>query len=101
MTASPRHVRKRDRPAYLRRRAPGCVKDHVKAAAKTVPGGYVVEAAIDLPTITLAPGTLLGFDVQVNDATGTARTSAVTWNDSTGRAYLDTSHWGVLRLARG
>ncbi|MFI7632936.1 endo-1,4-beta-xylanase [Nonomuraea sp. NPDC049400] len=79
----------------------GGVKDHVKAAAKTVPGGYVVEAAIDLPTITLAPGTLLGFDVQVNDATGTARTSAVTWNDSTGRAYLDTSHWGVLRLARG
>ncbi|MEV0235239.1 endo-1,4-beta-xylanase [Nonomuraea sp. NPDC050786] len=76
------------------------VKDHVKAATRTVPGGYVVEAAIDLPTITLAPGTLLGFDVQVNDATGTARTSAVTWNDSTSRSYLDTSHWGVLRLAR-
>ncbi|MFI7125175.1 endo-1,4-beta-xylanase [Nonomuraea sp. NPDC050153] len=79
----------------------GGVKDHVKAVAKTVPGGYVVEAAIDLPTITLAPGTLLGFDAQVNDATGPARTSAVTWNDNTGRSYLDTSHWGVLRLAQG
>ncbi|MEV1174288.1 endo-1,4-beta-xylanase [Nonomuraea sp. NPDC049784] len=79
----------------------GGVKDHVQAVAKMVPGGYVVEAAIELPTIRLAEGTLLGFDVQVNDATGAARTSAVTWNDSTGRAYLDTSHWGVLRLARG
>ncbi|MEV4356744.1 endo-1,4-beta-xylanase [Nonomuraea sp. NPDC049625] len=79
----------------------GGVKDHVKAVTRTVPGGYVVEAAIDLPTITLAPGTLLGFDAQVNDATGTARTSAVTWNDNTGRSYLDTSHWGVLRLTQG
>ncbi|MEV0995838.1 endo-1,4-beta-xylanase [Nonomuraea sp. NPDC050202] len=75
------------------------VKDNVRAAAVTVPGGYVVEAAVELPTITLEEGTLLGFDVQVNDATGGTRTSAVTWNDATGRGYLDTSHWGVLRLA--
>ncbi|MBE1591563.1 endo-1,4-beta-xylanase [Nonomuraea angiospora] len=79
----------------------GGVKDHVKAVTRRVPGGYVVEAAIELPTITLAPGTLLGFDTQVNDATGTTRTSAVTWNDNTGRTYLDTSHWGVLRLTQG
>ncbi|MEV4574894.1 endo-1,4-beta-xylanase [Nonomuraea jabiensis] len=79
----------------------GGVKDHVKAVTRTVPGGYVVEAAIDLPTITLAPGTLLGFDAQVNDATGTTRTGAVTWNDNTARSYLDTSHWGVLRLTQG
>ncbi|WP_171074929.1 endo-1,4-beta-xylanase [Nonomuraea basaltis] len=76
------------------------VKDNLSAVAKVVPGGYVVEAAIRLPTVTLTEGTLLGFDVQVNDATGTARTGAVTWNDSTGRSYLDTSHWGVLHLAR-
>ncbi|MFC4113106.1 endo-1,4-beta-xylanase [Nonomuraea zeae] len=74
------------------------VKDHLKAVAKVVPGGYVVEAAITLPTVTLGAGALLGFDVQVNDATGAARTGAVTWNDRTNRAYLDTSHWGVLRL---
>ncbi|MCK2220065.1 endo-1,4-beta-xylanase [Actinomadura sp. ATCC 31491] len=74
------------------------VKDNLKAVAKVVPGGYVVEAAIELPTATLRPGALLGFDVQVNDATGAARTAAATWNDATGRGYLDTSHWGVLRL---
>ncbi|MEV0380305.1 endo-1,4-beta-xylanase [Nonomuraea sp. NPDC050643] len=77
----------------------GGVRDKVRAAARAVPGGYVVEAAITLPTITLAEGTLLGFDVQVNDAVGAARTSAVTWNDATGRGYLDTGHWGVLRLS--
>ncbi|WP_052423311.1 endo-1,4-beta-xylanase [Nonomuraea candida] len=78
----------------------GGVKDKVRAAARTAPGGYVVEAAIDLPTVTLAAGSLLGFDIQVNDAAGGARTGAVTWNDATGRSYLDTSHWGVLRLTR-
>lgn len=76
------------------------VKDNLTAAAKTVPGGYVVEAAVKLPTITLEDGTLLGFDVQVNDATGAARTSAATWSDATGQGYRDTSHWGVLRLRR-
>ncbi|MFB4277675.1 endo-1,4-beta-xylanase [Nonomuraea sp. MTCD27] len=75
------------------------IRDNVRAVAKVVPGGYVVEAAVRLPTIEMAEGALLGFDVQVNDATGAARTGAVTWNDSTGRSYLDTSHWGVLRLA--
>ncbi|MFG1702597.1 sugar-binding protein [Nonomuraea sp. M3C6] len=51
-----------------------------------------------MPAVALGEGTLPGFDVQVNDATGAARTSAVTWNDITGRGYLETSHWGVLRL---
>ncbi|MFB4290193.1 endo-1,4-beta-xylanase [Nonomuraea sp. ATR24] len=76
------------------------VKDNLTGAARTVPGGYVVEAAIRLPTVTLREGTLLGFDVQVNDATGAVRTGAATWNDATGRGYVDTSHWGVLRLTR-
>ncbi|WP_049566282.1 endo-1,4-beta-xylanase [Nonomuraea sp. SBT364] len=76
------------------------VKDNLTGAARAVPGGYVVEAAIKLPTVPLRKGTLLGFDVQVNDATGAARTGAATWHDATGRSYLDTSHWGVLRLSR-
>ncbi|SDH02042.1 endo-1,4-beta-xylanase [Nonomuraea jiangxiensis] len=75
------------------------VRDNLEAVARVVPGGYVVEAAVAVPTVRLAPGVLAGFDVQVNDATGGARTGAVTWHDGTGRAYLDTSHWGVLRLA--
>ncbi|MFE9669467.1 sugar-binding protein, partial [Microbispora bryophytorum] len=77
---------------------PAAVAGNLTAAAKAVPGGYVIEAAVKLPTITLRDGTLLGFDVQVNDATGAARTSAATWNDATGQGYRDTSHWGVLQL---
>ncbi|MFC4534972.1 endo-1,4-beta-xylanase [Sphaerisporangium dianthi] len=76
------------------------VKDNLVSAAKVVPGGYVVEASIALPTITPAQGGLLGFDVQVNDATGAARTGAVTWNDSSGRSYVSTAGWGVLELGR-
>ncbi|MFI6511900.1 endo-1,4-beta-xylanase [Streptosporangium sp. NPDC050855] len=74
------------------------VRDNLTAAAVRTSGGYVVEAAIRLPTVTLARDTLLGFDVQVNDATGAARTAAATWSDPTGRGYVDTSRWGVLRL---
>ncbi|MFC5823795.1 endo-1,4-beta-xylanase [Nonomuraea insulae] len=74
------------------------VRENVRAATRVVPGGYVVEAAVKLPTIEVGEGALLGFDVQVNDAAGGARTSAVAWNDATSRSYLDTSHWGALQL---
>ncbi|MEU8384096.1 endo-1,4-beta-xylanase, partial [Streptosporangium sp. NPDC048865] len=76
------------------------VRDNLTGAATRVTGGYVVEAAIRLPTVTPAQNALLGFDVQVNDATGATRTAAATWNDPTGRSYVDTSRWGVLRLVR-
>ncbi|MFJ2033326.1 endo-1,4-beta-xylanase [Streptosporangium sp. NPDC087985] len=76
------------------------IKDNLKSAARKVPGGYVVEATIKLPTVTLAKGVLLGFDIQVNDATGASRTAAVTWNDPTGQSYLSTARWGVLQLAK-
>ncbi|WP_424530342.1 endo-1,4-beta-xylanase [Sphaerisporangium viridialbum] len=76
------------------------VKDNLTSAAKIVPGGYVVEASIRLPTVTLAAGSLLGFDIQVNDATAAARTGAVTWNDASGQSYLSTAGWGVLELTR-
>ncbi|WP_308201464.1 endo-1,4-beta-xylanase [Sphaerisporangium perillae] len=76
------------------------VRDNLVSAAKAVPGGYLVEASIALPTISPAKGDLLGFDVQVNDATGAARTGAVTWNDSTGLSYLSTAGWGVLELGK-
>ncbi|MCC5578829.1 endo-1,4-beta-xylanase [Microtetraspora sp. AC03309] len=76
------------------------IKDNLTSAARIVPGGYVIEAAVTLPTITLAKDALLGFDVQVNDATGASRTGAVTWNDPTGQSYLSTARWGVLRLTK-
>ena len=65
-----------------------------------VPGGYLVEAAIALDAIEARPGTLLGFDVQVNDdgLGDGVRSGVVTWNDPTGESWRNTSRFGVLRL---
>lgn len=64
--------------------------------------GYLVEMAIPLTSITPANGTMLGFDAQVNDADASgARTGVVTWSDSTGKSYTDTSHFGNLELVGG
>jgi endo-1,4-beta-xylanase len=76
----------------------GAIANNLTSATRLVPGGYVVEASIAFNTVTPHPGSLVGFDLQVNDATAGARTSAVTWQDPTGASFHDTSRWGVLRL---
>lgn len=76
------------------------IADNLRSAVRLVPGGYAVEAAIALDPIAPRPGSLVGFDLQVNDATAGARTAAATWHDPTGRSYVDTSRWGVTRLVR-
>jgi endo-1,4-beta-xylanase len=78
----------------------GAIAGNLTSATRLVPGGYVVEASIAFNTVTPRPGALVGFDIQVNDATAGARTSAVTWQDPTGNSFHDTSRWGVLRLVR-
>jgi endo-1,4-beta-xylanase len=76
-------------------------QDNYTSAAKVVDGvGYVVEAAIRLDTITPKVGTVIGFDLQVNndqDGNGT-RDSVTNWSDSSGQSYQDTSKLGVLQL---
>jgi endo-1,4-beta-xylanase len=74
------------------------IANNLHSATRVVPGGYLVEASIDLPTIHPAPGTLIGFDLQVNDATAGARTAARTWRDPTGLSFINTSRWGVAKL---
>ncbi|GAB1821804.1 endo-1,4-beta-xylanase [Herbidospora sp. RD11066] len=76
------------------------VRDNLTSAVSRTSTGYIVEAAIRLPTVTLSKDRVLGFDVQINDATGTARTAAVTWQDPTGQSYLSTARWGALRLGK-
>lgn len=72
-------------------------------ATRLVDGGYIVEAAIALDVVQAQAGMLIGFDFQVNDdGTGTGvRSSVATWSDESGRAYLDPSRFGVLRLQMG
>lgn len=62
--------------------------------------GYILEAAIPLTAITPEVGTLLGFDLQVNnDQTGSSkRDSVAIWCDPTGNSYRDKSGLGTVEL---
>jgi len=77
----------------------------VVSATQKIPGGYIVEAAIALPTPPataswLSPSAFVGFDIQVNnDGLGNGvRSSVVTWNDTTGNDYLDPSRFGAVEF---
>ena len=70
-----------------------------RSRTMVIPGGYRVEMAIPLYAIKPAPGAILGFDVQINDATSGARTGIRNWADGTNMGYLDTSGFGLLVLS--
>ncbi|MFU0800586.1 MAG: hypothetical protein ACFWUE_08020 [Xylanivirga thermophila] len=75
-------------------------QERFETATKIVDGGYIVEAAIPFKTIKGKIGNIIGFDVQVNDADNTgSRTGVITWNDTAGNNYRDTSNFGCLLLA--
>ncbi|HVQ95430.1 MAG TPA: sugar-binding protein [Mycobacteriales bacterium] len=76
----------------------GLVANNLTSATKLVPGGYVVEASIAFNPVTPHPGSLVGFDLQVNDATAGTRTAVTTWQDPTGLSFRNTSRWGTLHL---
>jgi endo-1,4-beta-xylanase len=65
-----------------------------------IPGGYRVEMALPLYAIKPAPGALLGFDVQINDATSGGRTGIRNWANDTNMGYQDTADYGLLVLTR-
>ncbi|MFG1734807.1 endo-1,4-beta-xylanase [Paenibacillus sp. 843] len=77
-------------------------EDNFTSAAKVTDGGYVVEAAIRLDKIKAEKGTIIGFDLQVNndeDGQGT-RDSVAIWSDPTGQSYQNTSRFGVLEFTK-
>ncbi len=69
----------------------------LESATRTVTGGYVVEAAVDLLEYG-GRGTFHGLDFQVNDATAGSRTAIRTWADPTGLGYQSTARLGVAEL---
>ena len=76
----------------------GYQEGRLTSATTVVPGGYVVEAAIELGSELSGPGTFHGLDFQVNDASAGARTSTKSWADPTGLGYQTTARWGVTQL---
>lgn len=73
-------------------------KDGFESATKLIDGGYVVEMQVKFYATTPAEGQVVGFDVQVNDATGATRTALAIWSDLTGSGYQNASTWGDLTL---
>jgi endo-1,4-beta-xylanase len=70
-----------------------------RSAARTTARGYLVEMALPLYAIQAQPGSLLGFDVQINDADASgARGGTRNWVDATGQGYQNTAGYGLLLL---
>ncbi|ADU28823.1 endo-1,4-beta-xylanase [Evansella cellulosilytica] len=78
----------------------GFGSDTFRSATAITEEGYIVEAAIKLEAIEPVEGTVIGFDIQVNnDENGDGvRNSVVTWNDPTGESYQSTSQFGELQF---
>ncbi|PLV57660.1 endo-1,4-beta-xylanase [Thermotoga sp. SG1] len=72
-----------------------------KTAVKLIEGGYIVEAAIKWKTIKPSPDTVIGFNVQVNDANEKGqRVGIISWSDPTNNSWRDPSKFGNLRLIK-
>jgi endo-1,4-beta-xylanase len=70
-----------------------------KSRTMVIPGtGYRVEMALPLYSIKPAAGTIMGFDVQINDATNGARTGIRNWASDTNMGYQTTEDYGLIVL---
>jgi endo-1,4-beta-xylanase len=70
-----------------------------QSAAWEIPGGYMVEVAVPLTAIDPAPGTIVGFDVQVNEADAYGlRAGFRNWVSDTNLGYQNPSVLGALML---
>jgi endo-1,4-beta-xylanase len=70
-----------------------------KSRTMVVPGsGYRVEMALPLYAVKPAPGTIMGFDVQINDAANGARTGIRNWASDTNMGYQTTEDYGLIIL---
>ncbi|QSB14773.1 endo-1,4-beta-xylanase [Natronosporangium hydrolyticum] len=74
------------------------IGDNLTSETAVVDGGYRIEASVELNTMEPEPGSFVGLELQINDATDGSRTSVHNWHDPTGQSYQDTSRWGVARL---
>jgi len=74
--------------------------EKITSAVKAVDSGYIIEAAISFDPIGPADGSLIGFDIIVNDDRNGDGTidSIVAWNDGIGEPYRNASKLGILKL---
>ncbi|MDQ0059098.1 endo-1,4-beta-xylanase [Paenibacillus harenae] len=82
--------------------SPGSSSGRLVSAAKLTDNGYIVEASIAWTGTPPMAGSLIGFDVQVNndqDDDG-VRDSIAIWNDMTGMSWQNLSEIGLLEIMK-
>lgn len=70
------------------------------AAAKT-DYGYTVEMMVPWLQILPTEGTVMGFDVLINDALGAVRQGMTAWSATTNTNYITSENYGDIRLVFG
>lgn len=76
-----------------------CNVDNFNSATKIVEGGYIIEAAIYVGENK--ENSLIGFDVQVNDADATGkRVTVANWCDMSGMGWQRSSEYGNLIMSK-
>ena len=70
-----------------------------ESATQEIPGGYLVEVRIPLPE-EIIEGSIIGFDLQVNDGVNGERRSFAKWNDHGDTAWQSTEFFGNLLLSQ-
>ncbi|MCA1951009.1 MAG: endo-1,4-beta-xylanase [Treponema sp.] len=70
-----------------------------QSATRVVLGGYWVAMAVPLTHIKATAGSLLGFDVQINEADASGNRLGIrNWHNDTNMGYKDPSGFGIIRL---
>ena len=78
-----------------------CTAENVTSVAKTVKGGYVVEAAFKWTDIKPAEGSLVGLELQLNDADASGkRAGTLSWYDESGNGWSSPGVFGTVALGK-
>ncbi len=73
--------------------------ENIKAVAKKVDGGYLIEMSVKLSFAKPEGGTKIGLELQINDDPNTGTRGGVTkWNHAENDSYQSTSEFGNLLL---
>jgi len=75
-----------------------CVEENITSYVTKTDTGYIVEMAIKWTTVKPENGTVIGFELQINDCKGGSRLGMLNWYDKTNTCYANPSCYGTARL---
>lgn len=77
----------------------GFKEENIKAVAKKIDGGYLIEMSAKLSFAKREGGTKMGLELQINDDPNTGARAGVTkWNHTENDSYQSTSDFGTVLL---